>query len=190
MLIYVILALVLALIIWFMQLGFKIFLGAKQGKLPKNTTVMVLGSKVHDDGNVSKSLKRRLDVAYAYLTENQTANVVLTGGKGHDEPISEALAQKNYLINLGIDEKRMIIEDKSTTTRENMKFALPLVFDKTIIIATQDFHMYRSLKLAKDTGYKAFALPAKTDKLPFVACFFRELLALTKYYLEKILLRK
>ncbi len=181
------------LAMWFVFLSFKILSSATALNLPENTTVMVLGARVTDDG-VSPTLKNRLDIAYEYLKVNPDANVVVTGGQGSDEPRPEADVQKDYLMDLGIEEDRIIVENKSTSTRENMAYSLPLIdekgLDNQIIVATQDFHMYRAIELARDNGYIAYALPAKTEMLIFPAHYSRELLALTKYYGEKILLGK
>ncbi len=194
MIIYVLASLTALLAIWFVFLSFKILTSIHHENLPQNTTVMVLGARVNEDRQVSKTLANRLDVAYDYIKENPDSFVILTGGQGHDEPMTEALAQKEYLINLGIDEGRMLLEDKSTSTRENMEYSLPLIegenLEKTIIVATQDFHMYRALELAKDNGYTAYPLAAVTDPMLFPAHYSRELLALTKYYLEKTFLGK
>ena len=85
----------------------------------KETTVIVLGCQVKETGP-SRMLRERLDAAYEYLTENPDAKCILSGGKGVDEPESEAMCMYKYLTARGIDEKRLYIEDKSTSTKENL----------------------------------------------------------------------
>ena len=85
----------------------------------KNTTLIILGCKVKD-GQPSQMLKRRLDTAYDYLIENPDVKVIVSGGKGTDEIISEAQCMHDYLTKKGISENRIIIESASTSTRENI----------------------------------------------------------------------
>ncbi len=88
--------------------------------------LIVLGAKVRED-DISSSLKRRLDKAIRYAQEHPETKLVLSGGQGADEPISEALAMAEYLLYNGIAPEQMLLEVYSTSTRENMLCSKALI---------------------------------------------------------------
>ena len=118
-------------------------------------TMIVLGAKVNKDG-VSKTLKLRLDKAIEYYNKNKYINIIVSGGKGEDEPISEALAMKNYLVENGVNEKNIILEDKATTTLENIIFSKEIMdgmnLENRVLIVTSDFHLFRGQIIASILG--------------------------------------
>ncbi len=117
--------------------------------------VIVLGAQWKNNGP-SMVLKYRLDAAVHYLRVNREAKVIVSGGKGANEPISEADGMYGYLVAQGISADRIIKEDKSTNTYENLGNSARLLNkeeDKVVII-TNDFHLFRAEKLAKAQGYK------------------------------------
>ena len=95
--------------------------------------LIVLGAQMKPNGP-SVVLEKRLRRAYTYLTENPETLCVLSGGQGSNEPVSEAQGMYEDLVKKGIDPKRLILEDQSTNTVENL-------------------HVYRSLRLAKQQGF-------------------------------------
>lgn len=127
--------------------------------------VIVLGAQVK--GNVpSRALRKRLDCAAAYAGENPDTVVILSGGKGSGEDISEAECMYQYLLEKGIDQKRMILEDRSTSTWENLNFSAKLadVKQKKTGLVSNNFHIYRSVQLAKKAGYQHISgIPAPSD---------------------------
>ena len=134
---------------------------------PENdrTTLVVLGCQVKN-GRPSRMLKSRLDAAYEFLSENDTVNVVVSGGKGDDECISEAECMRNYLVEKGIDSGRIFMEDKSTNTEENLKFSLEIIKENNlcsdITIVTDGFHQLRAELIARKCGVDANNIPAQT----------------------------
>lgn len=84
--------------------------------------VIVLGAGIHGE-RVSLPLARRLDIAIAYHKRNPDAVIVVTGGQGRQELITEALAMERYLVERGVPQDRILQEDKSTSTLENLAFA-------------------------------------------------------------------
>lgn len=116
--------------------------------------VVVLGAKVNGS-NPSRALKSRIVTASSYLKDNPTAKVVVTGGKGEGEEISEALCMKRALLALGIEEKRILLEDRSTNTVENITFASRLIEkkDSFVVVVTNDFHALRGRLLADRAGF-------------------------------------
>jgi uncharacterized SAM-binding protein YcdF (DUF218 family) len=155
---------------------------------PKNADyVIILGAKVN--GKVpSQVLQSRIDAAAKYLTENKNTIAIASGGKGSGEDISEAEAIKNELMKKGIDESRIIMENRSTNTVENIEFSKKLIPKnaKSGIVVTNTFHMYRSLSIAHDQGLTLSGLPAETPANAVIKSYSREYLAITKYYLQKL----
>ena len=88
--------------------------------------LIVLGAQMRDSGP-SKALALRLDTAVTYLEENEATLVVVSGGKGSNEPVSEAQGMFDYLVAKGIAPERIVMEDKSTNTKENLEFSQKLI---------------------------------------------------------------
>ena len=88
--------------------------------------LIVLGSQIKESGP-SMDFKARLDSAFDYLLENKDTIVITTGGKGENEPIAEAVGGADYLIEKGIEKERIRIEDRSSTTLENLLNAKTII---------------------------------------------------------------
>ena len=146
---------------------------------PKSeTTVIVLGCMVYPHGP-SLTMQTRLDAAYKYLTENPDINCVLSGGKGDNEPISEAQAMKDYLTEKGIDQNRLYMEDRSTSTIENLRFSKDLIEKEglcpTVTIITNGFHQYRANKIAAMLNMESYSVSGKTPFILAPTYYLREL---------------
>lgn len=116
--------------------------------------VIVLGAQWKSSGP-SYVLQKRLDAALAYLEENPDTVVIVSGGQGKDEPISEAAGMASYLEAAGIAPERILQEDRSTDTNENLEFSSALL-DKTqnrVVVVSNNFHVYRAVKIAQKKGY-------------------------------------
>ena len=117
---------------------------------------------------------------------------IVTGGQGKDEPCPEAVTEKNALVGMGIPEERIFVEDQSHNTRENLQFAQEIAQEQgmgeEIAVVTQGFHMYRATQLAKAAGFTPYSLVAETEPLLFPEYYGRELLSLTKWQVEHLLL--
>lgn len=100
-----------------------IIIGGKITSTKKVDYVIVLGARLYGD-IPSPALMERLKVVKEYLIENKDVKVVVSGGQGIDEDIPEAHAMEKYLADNGVEKDRIIIEDKSTTTFENLKLSL------------------------------------------------------------------
>ena len=130
----------------------------------------------------SYALERRLVKAYELLEKNPDSLAVLSGGQGDDETVTEAESMRAYLVNKGIDESRLILEDRSTSTRENIKFSFALLKErgldgKKISGVSNDFHIKRIQRLAKEYGYTMSVSPAEMDD------FFRQVQNLTREHM-------
>ena len=84
--------------------------------------IVVLGARVNGT-RVTLNLKYRLDVAIDYLNENTRTKVVVSGGQGKGEDVSEAYAMAQYLREHGVKDEQIMLEDQSRTTRENLRFS-------------------------------------------------------------------
>ena len=134
----------------------------------ENLTVIVLGCKVRGE-NPSLMLTERLNAALDYLNENPDSNVIVSGGMGKDEIVSEASVMKRWLIENGIDEERIVLEDKSTDTHENLENCKSIIdsdgsgkLSTSVGICTNEFHEYRALSIAKENGLNASSIKADT----------------------------
>lgn len=148
-------------------------------------TVIVLGCGIWPDGSPTLALQLRLDKAIDYYEKYPRVNIIVTGGQGPNEPFSEAMAMEKYLIQHGIPGEKIIIEDESTSTRENFEFSRRLmnVSDDEIvkiIFITNDFHVFRSRILAKRFGFEGYAVPAPTPNVILVNSYLREFFAFVK----------
>ena len=121
----------------------------------KPQAVIVLGCKVR--GTVpSRMLSRRIGAAYEKLTADPSLTAVVSGGKGDNEDISEAQCMYNELTKRGISPDRIIMEDQSASTSENLRFSKKLLDENSmsgpLYIATDGYHELRAQVLAKKEG--------------------------------------
>jgi uncharacterized SAM-binding protein YcdF (DUF218 family) len=148
--------------------------------------VVILGCQV--DGSLpSIPLTRRVNTSVEYLNENQNTNVIITGGKGYGENISEAEAMKRILLRSGVDENRIFEEQNAKSTVENLKFSDELyhLTDKNIVIVSSDYHLFRALSTAKKLNYKNVGgLPSKSQLSALPVYLLREYAAVIYYVLS------
>jgi uncharacterized SAM-binding protein YcdF (DUF218 family) len=156
--------------------------GSRTMPKDKSDFVLVLGCQV--DGSVpSKTLQHRLDAAYRYLIAYRNTTAVLSGGQGGREAVSEAEAMYRDLTARGVGADRLILEDQSTDTYENIKNSLKLLRDAKnlrICVITSDFHMLRAKLMALKLGITVSGYGAPTDLLLVPNYYVREMLAILK----------
>lgn len=116
--------------------------------------VIILGAQWKASGP-SYVLQKRLDKAIEYLNANPDTRVIVSGGQGYNEPVSEAEGMKGYLVDAGIDPERILMEDASTNTTQNLIFSGELLnkSEDSVVIVTNNFHMFRALAIARKQGY-------------------------------------
>ena len=134
--------------------------------IEKMDYVLVLGAGL-DGEKVGNVLKSRLDQAIKYYKLNNKTNIIVSGGQGKDEIISEAEAMYRYLIENGVNPNQIIKEDKATTTLENIKFSKEILKnrgdeDKKVLIVTNEFHLYRAMIIGDMLGIKNEGLASQT----------------------------
>ena len=121
---------------------------------------------------------------YGFAMLCEIATAILSGGKGDDEHISEALCMFQALTAMGIDKSRLWMEDQSTSTWENLKFTLALIQEKTgntpdtMALVTSEYHLFRAGLFADRLGLNILGVPAATTLLPLkINYFIREAVA-------------
>ena len=148
--------------------------------------IIILGCKIRKDGTLTPILKSRVDRAITFSKMQYEATgkdiiFVPSGGKGNDEVISEGEAIRNYLLNHGISNDNIIVENKSRSTYENIKFSYKLISKKNsnpnIAFSTTNFHVFRAGIIARKQGIKVEGIGAKTKAYFFINAFIREFIA-------------
>lgn len=148
--------------------------------------IIVLGSGLIGD-RVPPLLASRIDKAIAFYNKQSKITtppkIVFSGGQGRDEKTSEALAMQKYAIDKGIPFENTLIEDKSTTTFENMKFSKQImdnIIDKKYnsIFVTNNFHLFRAALYAKMSGLKSNGIGSKTALYFLPNALIREYIAI------------
>lgn len=151
--------------------------------------VIVLGCKVQSDGEPSLMLSKRIEAAYDYLEQDKDVICVASGGKGDDEPESEAGVIKKKLVEMGISEDRIFLEENSANTAQNIELSLQLLKDNGIklsevAIVTDGFHQLRASLIAeKHENLKASAVSAKTPPWLVPAYWIREWAGITRFWI-------
>lgn len=152
-------------------------------------TVVVLGCHVKGT-EPSIMLARRLDAAYEYITENPDVKCIVAGGKGTGEDITEADAMKLYLVKKGIDSERILKEDKSTNTSENISFANEIMkqngLSGDIVIVTDGFHQYRASLIAERLGIDSYSISCATRPELVPTYWVREWVALAREIIRSL----
>lgn len=140
----------------------------------------------------SNKLKSRLDTAYRLLCDNPQATCIVSGGKGDDETVSEAESMRKYLVDRGIDEKRIIKEDKSRDTSENIINSIEkmrennIPLDSKIVCVSNDFHAVRVAMIAREHGLNARSAGAPSpDNTLLFSSLVREFMSYIRYFLFK-----
>lgn len=154
-------------------------------------TMVILGAQVvGEPARPSKTLRERLDTAITYLNENPQTIVIVCGGKGGDELATEASIMKSYLVAHGIETERIYEEDQSTRTAQQFVYANRIKpLGKTVVV-TNEFHMLRSIMLAKRSHItQIYGLAAKThfsNKEKYRALWREPLALLNSFLFDRI----
>ncbi len=173
--------------------GFIAFYGQTENVKYNEDAVIVLGAGIRGD-RVTVPLAYRLNAAIEYHKKNPEAVIVVTGGQGFQETVTEAYAMEQYLIRKGVDPTKIIKEEKATSTNENMRFTKEILDgyfagDYSVGVITNNFHTYRGVQIAKIEGFKnVYRKPAGLRWYNIAPCYLRESLAVLKMWVFDILL--
>lgn len=151
--------------------------------------MLVLGAKVRYDGP-SVSLMDRINAAYDYMVSHPEVIAIVSGGQGPDEPMTEARCMYEELVKKGIDPNRIWLEEKATSTWENINFTLDLIQERTgvrpdkIGLLSSEYHLFRASLFADRCGVDAVGIPAETSRLSQkINHFMREVAGIWHYLL-------
>ena len=137
--------------------------------------IVVLGARVN--GTVpSGSLRNRIRVGAEYLRDNPQTIAVLSGAQGSGEEISEARCMYDNMVAAGIDPARLILEEQSTDTAENLRNSRALIPEGASVgLVTNNFHIFRALALARNQGWTDVrGVPVATTMLSLPHYLMRE----------------
>lgn len=138
---------------------------------PDKDFLIVLGCGFRKDGSPSPLLRGRLDRALRFAEKQEAATgkapiFVTSGGKGPDEVCSESACMKRYLLEQGVPEERILEEDRSTDTFENMKYSKAQIWKVNpqgkVAFATTNYHVFRSGLYARRVKMRAVGMGADT----------------------------
>ena len=169
----------------------------REGSVLKNVptaenydAIIVLGAQVTPDGTPSVQLSWRLDAANKAYQQKHVP-IIVCGARGQDEPMTEAEAMKQYLIARGVPESDILMDPDSFNTNQNLKNAAKKLKEMPgihrVLIVTSDYHVPRSLAIAKDLGYDACGLGSPCKPEYWLKNHGREALAWCKYWSMKYL---
>ena len=182
-------AVLLAAVLSLAAVTYGCMLHATNVKPAPGATAVVLGCKVN--GTVpSLTLTCRLEAARSYLLENPKAMCIVSGGQGNGESVTEASAMKEWLVREGISADRIMEEDRSLDTEENLRFSREILLenpelDESISIITNDFHMYRALSIAKSLDLEAGGISAPTPWWLYPTYVVREMYGILESWFLK-----
>ena len=180
----------LSILLIAMTLTLGLIAGSARGtKDPDAEYLVVLGAGVNGTAP-SRSLKERIDAAYDYLNAHPDAVAIVSGGQGRGEEITEARCMFDCLTAAGITPERVWMEEKATSTLENLRFSMDLVEGKTgtrpsrIAIVSSEYHLHRAGMFAGWLELDAQLVPAKTAVFPLRWNYYiREIFAIWYYSL-------
>ena len=152
----------------------------------KSDAIIILGCRVNGT-KPSEFLKKRVEVGEKLYKQGYGKKIIVSGGMGNKEDISEAECMKNLLVESGIDSNKIILEDKSTNTNENIKFSSKKMKElnyNTAIVVSNNFHLRRAKILAKKNNlsatFKGFTSLDLEHLFPEVYGVIREIPAIIK----------
>lgn len=134
--------------------------------------ILVLGASVSK--GVQTELQNRLLIGVQLWRQHPEESIIVSGGQGDDETETEAQAMKYFLLKQGIPDNKIIMEDKSRNTWENLQNSHRIFKDEKVAIVTSSFHIFRSLQLAKRQGINATGIGSPVPKQHLAARILRE----------------
>lgn len=152
--------------------------------------VLVLGCGIRGE-TVLPMLRLRLDKCVEYLQRNPSALVVVSGGQGRNEAISEAEAMKRYLVSKGVNAAQIVEENRARDTRQNFQYSKELMdshfSSKSYSVAciTSNYHAYRAKRLSEAAGLPVVQYSSGSLWYLYPSAYFREMLSIFKMWIYK-----
>jgi uncharacterized SAM-binding protein YcdF (DUF218 family) len=169
--------------------GISLLTFANNSKPAKSDCILVLGCQVYGT-KPSPFLAARLDEGLRLYKEGYAKYIIVSGGRGNGENISEAEAMRNYLMDKGVEGSKIILEDKSTSTMSNIENSKVKMDEKGFnrcIIVSNKYHLKRAYLMAKKVGINATTsgVFVQDHKNHEISGFIREIAAIIKFYIFK-----
>jgi len=172
--------------------AFSIFLTIGRHSVKNTTTftedyALVLGCGIRGE-EVLPTLKFRLDKCLDYLQHNPNAMVIVSGGLGRGQIITESEAMKRYLVSKGVEADRIIEENQSKNTRQNMQFSKAILDarfpsnDYSVVCITSGYHAFRAGKLSKKAGLSVSHYNARKPWYLYPVAYCTETLSIIKMW--------
>lgn len=139
--------------------------------------ILVFGAEMREDGP-SPMLKRRCGKAFELSQEYPDAVIIVSGWKGSGDASNEAEGMRDYLLILGADADRIIVEPEASDTLENILFSMPYMKDKTVAMVSDDFHLFRIGIISRFLGVRAVPVSCSESSVRGLRFWFREELAI------------
>ena len=172
-------------LVWFTVCEIPVVKCRKGDANPGRDYLIVLGAAVHGDVP-SLSLTHRLEKTLEYMEEYENSVAVVSGGQGEGENMTEARCMKQWLVEHGIDEDRIIEEGKSTSTMENLSFSKDIILKNggsldSVAVLSSPYHLYRAKYMAESLGFTGIAGVACVYGYPVysLGMFIREAFGVT-----------
>ena len=152
-------------LVYFCIVEIPIIKNARTDKDAERPYLIVLGAAVYGD-QPSLTLVRRLEGALDYLEKYPESVAIVSGGMGPGETVTEAQAMHDWLRSRGIDEERIIQEDKATSTKENLSFSFEKIRERgdspegNVAIVSSAYHLFRAKSMARLQGVDAAGVAA------------------------------
>ena len=166
--VYILMVPVAALVIAFGALCVRVrLLARKKRDIRRCGCIIVLGARVWPDGRMSNTLTYRCERALEIYRMFPGIKIIPSGGRGSDEPVSEAEAMKEYFLRRGIPEKDILLENRSRSTVENLVFSKEIMLANGLasaVIVTSDYHTERALCMSQDAGIDACVAAAQSPQ--------------------------
>lgn len=162
---------------------------AMDDEVPPCRYVLVLGAGVNGT-EPSLALRERLQGALTYLQANPDTVCIVSGGQGSGESITEAACMSAWLQAHDIAPERILLEERATSTMENLHYTLALLDDQPggrpseLAIVSSSYHLLRAEQMAASLGLEAYGIPARS-MYPYSTAnyYFREIFALWAFWL-------
>ncbi len=177
-------------LLWLLSLGgmMTLMFSEHDGPPPvRGATVIVLGAGLKDGKHLSLILESRLKKTLELARRDPSLHIIVSGGRGSDEQLSEAAAMQQYLLAHGVSSAKIQLENRSTTTQENLQFTRQLLLQQgplpqSLVLLTSDFHLYRAKQIALRQGLVVTGIRAQTPPWVLINYAIREYFALLKFW--------
>ena len=140
-------------------------------------SILVFGAEMRENGP-SPMLARRCEKAFELSQKYPDAKIIVSGWKGPGDYSNEAEGMRDYLLTLGVENDRIIIEPEASDTLENILFSLPYIGDGTVAVVSDDFHLLRIGIISRVAGVKAIPVSCSVSTFRGLRFWFREELAI------------